>query len=171
LKHSHTQVARLVALGAYVFGLTLILGPVINLITTVLPVRVGDVTWRYGSLGMAAGYLNTPLLGLGLAIAVAIWQEDLAVLRALGIVATVAAVLLLPVMAMWTLDVLQMRELSEPEVRAGVLIGGVIQGAKYFGACAVLGLVGLGISRTVKGTRSASHSEDGPGSPGSLRGD
>ena len=171
MKHSHTQVARLVALGAYVFALTLVLGPMIDLISTVLPARVGDVTWRYGFLGLGAGYLNTPLLGFGLAIGVAIWQEDLAVLRALGVLATVGAVMLLPIMAVWALDVLQMRELREPEVRAGVLMGGVIQGTKYFGACVVLGLVGMGVSQTLKGKRPGSRSEDGPGSPSSLRGD
>ena len=169
MKHTRTEVPRWVALGAYVFAVTLVLGPAVDLISTVLPARLGDVGWRYGFLGLGAGYLNTPLLGLGIAIAVAIWQEDAALVRMLGILATVGAVALLPIMGTWVLDVLQMREIREEEVRAGVLMGGVIQGAKYLGACVTLGLAGAGLSRMAKGMRAHPRAQDGPGSPGSLR--
>jgi hypothetical protein len=151
-----------------VFALTLVLGPVVDLVTTVLPARFGDVSWRYGFLGLGAGYLHTPILGVGLAMAVAAWQEDVAVLRGLGLLATVVAVLLVPLMGVWALDVLQMRELREPDVRTSVLLGGVIQGAKYLGACVALGLVGPGVSRAAKGMKSQRRSM-GTGSPSSLR--
>jgi hypothetical protein len=171
VNQSQTQGPRWVALGAYVFALTLVLGPVIDLITTVLPARPGDVSWRYGFLGLGGGYLQTPLLGVGIAMAVAIWQEDVVLLRALGITATVGAVALLPIMGTWALDVMQMREMREPEVRGGVLMGGVIQGAKYLGACVALGLAGVGVSKKAKAMRSHVHAEDRSGSPGSLRRD
>jgi len=160
-----------VALGAYVLALSLVLGPLVDLVTTVLPARLGDVSWRYGFLGLAAGYLHTPLLGLGLATGVAIWQEDRRLLRVLGILATIGAAVLVLVMASWALDVLQMRELREPEARRGVLIGGLIQGAKYLGACVALGLAGAGVSRTLRGSHGTVRPAGRPGSPGSLRGD
>ena len=126
----------------------------------------GRLTRRLG-----AGYLQTPLLGVGIAMAVAIWQEDVALLSALGIMATVGAVALLPIMGTWALDVLQMREMREEEVRAGVLLGGVIQGAKYLGACVALGLAGVGVSKKAKAMRGHSRPEARSGSPGSLRRD
>jgi len=156
-----------VALGAYVLALSMILGPLVDLITTVLPVRLGDVTWRYGFAGLAAGYLLTPLLGYGLAVGVAIWQGDLRLLKVLGILALIAAGALIPVMGIWSLDVLAVREMREPDTRTGVLIGGVIQGLKYLGAALALGLAGTGVTRTVALRREAPASA--PGSPGSLR--
>ena len=171
MKHSHAHVSRWVALGAYVFALTLVLGPLVDLTTTVLPFRMADVNWRYGFVGLAAGYLHTPLLGFGLAVAVAIWQEDSGILRALGILGTMAAGALIPIMGIWALDLMQIRELREPEGRTAVLIGGAIQMAKYAGACLTLALVGIGISRTVKSQKASGRSAPAPGSPGSLRRD
>lgn len=171
MKHSHTDVSRWVALGAYVLALSLVLGPAVDLITTVLPPRLGDTTWRYGSLGLAAGYLATPLLGLGVAIAVAVWQEDLRLLKVLGILALIGAGALIPVMGTWGLDVLAVREMREPDARTGVLIGGVIQGAKYLLAFATLGLVGMGISQTLRSSRRSDGQKAAAGAPGSLRGD
>ena len=63
MKHSHEEISRWVALSAYLLALSMVLGPLVDLVTTVLPVRLGDVTWRYGFTGLAAGYLLTPLLG------------------------------------------------------------------------------------------------------------
>jgi hypothetical protein len=158
-----------VALAAYVLALSMILGPLVDLITTVLPARLGDVTWRYGFAGLAAGYLLTPLLGLALAIGVALWQEDLRLLRALGILALVAAGGLIPMLGMWGLDVLAVREMRDPDARSGVLVGGVIQGLKYLGALLALGLGGTGVTRTTGSLRGREAPTKAAGSPGSLR--
>lgn len=171
MKHTHARVSRSVALGAYVLAIALVLGPLVDLITTVLPVRLGDVTWRYGFVGLGAGYLHTPLLGVGLAMGVAIWQEDTRTLRTLGVLATIAAGVLIPVMGSWVLDVMEVRQLREPEARSGVLVGGVIQGAKYLAACVALALAGVGASRTARANRVGGRTGAATGAPGSLRGD
>jgi hypothetical protein len=116
--------------------------------TTAWPPRVGDLSWRYGFMGLAAGYLQTPLLGVVLATVVAYTQSHAAVLRVIGILCLLKAVALLPILALWPMDVLQMRDLRAPEVQQGVAIGGAIQEIKYLGACLVLGVLGFGAVRT-----------------------
>ncbi len=153
--------------GLYLFAAVLVLSPLIDLGTTVWPPRFGDLSWRYGFFGLAAGYVQTPLIGVVLAMAVAYWQGHAGSLRALGIVSLVVAVVLLPVLALWPMDVLQMRALRELEVQRGVLIGGVIQELKYLGACIVLGCLGLGSVGTSSDLGSAARRE----SPGILRRD
>ena len=50
--------------GLYLFGLALMVTAGIDLLTTVWPFRLDQAAWRYGFLGLAAGYLQTPTLGL-----------------------------------------------------------------------------------------------------------
>lgn len=134
--------------GLYLFAATLVTSPLVDLLTTAWPPRAGDLSWRYGFMGLAAGYLQTPLLGLVLAAAVAYWQGHAGALRALGAVSVAAAVILLPVLAFWPMDVMQMRALRQPEVQQGVAIGGAIQELKYVFAFVVLGALGTGALRT-----------------------
>ncbi|MGE0158097.1 MAG: hypothetical protein AB7T31_01725 [Gemmatimonadales bacterium] len=141
--------------GLYLFAAVLVTSPLIDLVSTAWPPRVTDLSWRYGFFGLAAGYLHTPMIGMVLAMAVAYLQEHVGALRALGVVCLVTAVLLLPVLALWPMDVLQMRDLRAPEVRRGVLIGGVIQEIKYVGACIVLALLGTGCLQLAAAPREA----------------
>ena len=149
--------------GLYLFAAVLVTSPLIDLISTTFPPRLSDLSWRYGFFGLAAGYLHTPTLGLVLALAVAYWQEQSGVLRGLGLLSVVVAVALLPVLALWPMDVLAMRDLRAPEVQRGVAIGGAIQELKYLGAFVVLGCLGLGCMRT------AFRPGSGHAEPGILR--
>ena len=153
--------------GLYLFAAVLVSSPIVDLVSTAWPPRFGDMSWRYGFFGLAAGYVHTPLMGVVLAMAVAYWQGHAGSLRALGIVSLVLALSLLPVLALWPMDVLQMRALREPEVQRGVLIGGVLQEIKYLGACIVMGCLGLGSLGTSKDLSDAARRE----SPGILRRD
>jgi hypothetical protein len=152
---SRTHLSSGAVLGLYVFAAVLIASPIIDLVSTAWPPRLTDLSWRYGFLGLAAGYLHTPIIGVVLAMAVAHVQDHVGTLRLLGILSLVVAVLLLPILALWPMDVLQMRDLRAPEVQRGVLIGGVIQEIKYVGACIVLGLLGMGCLQMAASPRSA----------------
>jgi hypothetical protein len=134
--------------GLYLLAASLILLPLVDLFTTAFPPRLSDIAWRYGFMGLAAGYLQTPLLGVALAGGVAYWEGHAGGLRLLGILSVAVAVLILPILALWPMDVMQMRALREPEVQQGVAIGGAIQELKYVGAFLVLALLGMGLIRT-----------------------
>lgn len=133
--------------GLYLFAVVLVTSPLIDLFSTAWPPRATDLSWRYGFFGLGAGYLHTPLIGVVLAMAVAYVEDHRGALRTLGILSLIVAVILLPVLALWPMDVLQMRDLRAPEVQRGVLIGGVIQEIKYVGACLVLALLGIGCTQ------------------------
>lgn len=147
----------------YLFALVLVVSPLIDLFSTAWPLRPGDLSWRYGFVGLGAGYLNTPILGVVLAAAIAVWQEHTALLRTLGVVSAVVAVVLLLVLGIWPLDFLQIRGLRPPEQRAGILTGGVIQEIKYVAACLVLALVALGARGTAKRSGGRKASPESPG--------
>jgi hypothetical protein len=143
--------------GLYVFAAMLVVLPLTDLFSTAWPPRLTDLSWRYGFMGLAAGYLQTPLLGLVIALAVGYWLGHAGVLRVLGVASVLLAVVLLGVMALWPMDVMQIRALREPEAQAGVAIGGAIQELKYAAAFLALGLLGFGAIRTAgeveRGTR------------------
>ncbi len=164
---NHSPVSPWAVRGLYLFALVLFASPLIDLVSTVWPLRASDLGWRYGFLGLAAGYLHTPILALVLAMGVAFWQGHAGTLRSLAILSTVAAIAFVPVMAMWTLDVVQMRGLRVEETQTGILVGGVIQEFKYLGACLVLACLGVGGVRTSKHLRASGPSRDD--APGILR--
>lgn len=164
---NRTAVSPWVTWGLYIFAITLIVSPLTDLTTTVWPFRFGDMGWRYGLLGLTAGYLHTPLLGLVLGMAVAYWQGHTGALRIGGILSLVGVAVLLLAMPMFAMDVLGMRAVRPEDTRAGILVGGVLQEVKYAGACVVLVCLGFGGTQTARRLDSSGSRE--AGAPGILR--
>lgn len=153
---NRSHVSPWVVRGLYLFALVLVLSPMADLVSTAWPPRPTDLGWRYGFLGLLGGYLHTPILGLVLAMLVAHWQDDAAVLRGLGVAMTIGAVAIMLALAMFALDVLQMRALRAADQRSAVLVGGVLQGLKYGTACLVLVALGYGALRSALHARGGS---------------
>ncbi|MGD2044764.1 MAG: hypothetical protein PVH96_00970 [Gemmatimonadota bacterium] len=164
-----SSVSPLVVLGLYVFAATLVLSPISDLATTVWPPRFTDLGWRYGFLGLMAGYLQTPVLGLVLGMATAYWQGQGRGVRISALLSLLGAVILILAMVTFALDVLAMRQVRPEDQRAGVLVGGMLQELKYFGAFLVLALLGLGGQRMAQRFREKAAHE--PSSPGIIRRD
>lgn len=136
--------------GLYGFAAILVVSPFADLLTTVWPLQPGELTWRYGFLGLAAGYLHTPMLGLTLALGTAYWSRNATVLRGLGYAMPAVAAVLVVVMGVFLLDVLQMKDLRAEDARTGVLVGAFLQEAKYATAGIVLIILGVGATKTAK---------------------
>ena len=141
------------ARGLYLFGLSFVLTAGIDLFTTVWPMRPTEIAWRYGFLGLGAGYLQTPTLGLLLIILAGIWENNVRLLRAAGIFCLGVALCLFLAMGIFGLDVIQMRQLRAEEAQASVLLGGFFQEVKYFVAAFVLAFLGHGALKTAKTAR------------------
>lgn len=148
--------------GIYLFGIAFMLTAAIDLFTTVWPLRPAEMTWRYGFLGLAAGYLQTPTLGLLMIALGAIWQRNAGLLQAVGVVCLVLAVAYVIVMGVFALDMLQVRQIRPPEAQAGILYGGIFQELKYFVAMCVFVLIGQGCLKTAKNS-AADWSMKAPG--------
>lgn len=141
--------------GIYLFGVAFMLTAAIDLFTTVWPMRPTEMTWRYGFLGLAAGYLQTPALGIVMIALAAIWQRNATLLRGVGVVCLATALMYLIIMGVFALDVLQVRQIRPPEAQAGVLYGGIFQEIKYGVAMCVYVLMGLGCLKTGKASASS----------------
>lgn len=146
----HDSISPWLARGMYVFGLAFMVTAGIDLFTTVWPVRPGDMAWRYGFLGLSAGYLQTPTLGLLLILLTAWWQGNTVLVKVVGIVCLVAAFALVPATGLFALDVLAMRDLRAAEMQSAVMAGGAFQGVKYGLGTVVLGCMGIGALASAK---------------------
>jgi len=131
--------------GVYLFGFALVLHAVIDLSTTVWPLRVTEITWRYGFLGLGAGYLQTPTLGLLLIAATALWTGNLTLARMIGTLFLVVSAGLIAAVGLFMLDVVQVRQLRPAEAQAAVLYGGLLQAVKYVLASVIVAAMGFGL--------------------------
>ncbi len=145
---SPDDVSRWLIRAAYLFGFALMFTAAFDLLSTVWPFRFGDLTWRYGFLGLGAGYLQSPAMGVVLLIGVGIWDRHPTMVRIAAVISLIAAVAIVGAMGVFALDALQVRPMTPPESQQSVLVGLVVQEIKYGIAALVYGLTGLGAMRT-----------------------
>ena len=105
------------AWSAYPLAALLIAAPLLDLVTTILPFRVGEPTWRYGSAGLLATALLTPILGGLLAGVAAAVLGHRRVQWVLTSVSAFLSIAILSALAMFILDALQVRASVIPEVK------------------------------------------------------
>lgn len=85
----------------------------LDFVMNVWPLRPGDVSWRYGAIGLAGGFLLTPLLGLVILLAASRYFGHQGVRRLTLILSAALAALLLLASLSFVLDALQMRRAVE----------------------------------------------------------
>jgi hypothetical protein len=100
---------RRVVAALYPVAALLILAPVVDLAGAVLPPRLAEVTWRFGTFGLFANALLTPVLGLTLLVIATILQGRRGATRVLAVVLALLAVLLLIGTVLFALDFVQLR--------------------------------------------------------------
>lgn len=130
--------------GLYLLALLMAISPLVEYVTTIWPMRPGDLVWRYGALGLGAGHLPNVTVGLAALLGIAYWRGHRAVFYAVALASAAGAVLILPAMAMFALDVLEFRALREEQLRGAVLISGVLQELKYLVTALAMGCMGIG---------------------------
>ena len=100
---------RRIALPAYLVAFLVFLFPLLDTALSVWPPQTGDVAWRFGAAGFFSRALMTPLLGVLIAFAVALYLDQRRVLRVIAVASAVAVVMIIGVMGMFMLDALEMR--------------------------------------------------------------
>ena len=144
----------------YFVAFLLVVTPLMDLVANVYPLSPGDFRWRYGAGGLLSGFLMTPLLGATLGIAAAAVREHRLALRVQGILAVVAAVLLLVVAALFALDALQLRREAAADIasqfdiailKAELKHGSVIIALLWLGVAAIRSSGRLGSRREGRG--------------------
>jgi hypothetical protein len=128
----------------------LILVPLVDLTLRVYPPQFGSLQWRFVTVGMMLGNFGTMLLGLGLLGLVATINGHRGMLRAIGYISLALAAMTLAVLALFTLDAVQMRTLANANAKRAYLLsstGAVFAG--LFGAWTLfaIGRGALAVSR------------------------
>jgi hypothetical protein len=100
---------RRIALPAYLVAFLIFLFPLLDTAMSVWPPQPGEVAWRFGAAGFFSRALMTPMLGVLIAFAVALYLDHRRVLRVIALASAVTAVAIVVVMGMFMLDALEMR--------------------------------------------------------------
>ena len=129
---------------AYFILFTLVLWPVTDFLSTVLPLQIGRVEWRYGSLGIMAVYVTTPIMGIGLAMVLAFFLRHRRVLQVLSLVCFAGAVFLILSILALGLAMTQFWGLATPEGVPSLRVGGLLAVAKHFSAFIAVSLLAVG---------------------------
>ncbi len=126
MTHSRPRVSRWAIRGLYFFTFIVIFWPGADLITNVWPLQPGNLQWRYGFMGLLAGFPHTPILGLALAMSLAYAMKHDRTLRMLSAINLIGAAGLLAVLLFFPLDVVQLESAVPteglPSFQAGSLI-------------------------------------------------
>jgi hypothetical protein len=99
--------------------------PMVDFVTSIVPYLPGSSKWRFASSALFAGFLLTPLLGMALAMIVAGLMNHRFVLRWIGILSFLVAVVLVGLCALLALDIIELRATAESEVRNAIVLSGV----------------------------------------------
>ena len=156
---------KAVAWPTYCVAFLLIAIPVLDYVTNVWPLQTGEVRWRYGSIGILAGFLLTPLMGVLFALVAGAVLNHRVLLRILAVVSMVVAGLLLACIGLFTLDALQVRATVPLESRPAFDVGAIKAAVKCFAGAAAFAWIGWA---GIRFPRSSERGRTGKGAPDEL---
>lgn len=135
---------------AHAVAVLLVVFPLIDLVVNVWPPRIGELRWRYGTTGLLSGFLLTSLLGLLVMAVTANIAGQRRLLRVLGWVGWIGGLVLLAAIALFSLDVLQLRSAVPPAAKGVFAIGAVKAAVKLVIMAGWLVLFGRGALRAAR---------------------
>jgi hypothetical protein len=145
-----TRPSNIAVAGFYFFMFVLVFWPVVDWLSSIWPLQFGNLQWRYGSMGLMAAYLHTPILALFLAAFFGFLMDHRLTLRLVSVVSLLTALVLVVVLILFPLDVIQLRGGVAEEQRASFLAGAVLAELKHFTALISLLLLSVGGWKTAK---------------------
>lgn len=143
----------------YLLAIGLIVIPFLDFATSILPLSPTDIRWRFTTTALFAGFLFTPLLAIGLVILLATLTGDRVVLRVLAIFNLVVATVLLGLLALFLLDVVQLRHDTVGELERQPFDMSALRALVKYGftitVLTALGVIGFKVSRAKKSSRDS----------------
>jgi hypothetical protein len=125
----------------YPISFLLILVPLMDLTLRAMPPQFGSLQWRFGTVGLLLGNFGTILLGTALVGFVAAIAGDRRMLRVIGYLAMLLAVLTIAMLVLFVLDALQMRQLANANYKRVVLLSAA--GAMFAGLLGTVALIAI----------------------------
>ncbi len=144
---------------AYCVGALLIVVSLFDYAVGVWPFAPNQIEWRYGAVGLLAGYTLTPLLGgLILSVAAATAGHRVA-LRGLGIWHLVVALGLVLLIGSFSLDALQVRRDTDAQSRLVTEVGSARAAVKLLLTAIGAAWLGIAALRQARGPVAAADEE------------
>lgn len=104
----------------YLLAFLLVALPLFDAATGVWPLRLSDERWRFGAVGTLSNITLVPLLGLFLAIGIAILADHRRVRRLVGWICAIFAVAMAAFAVLFILDFFQTRTLVRPQFQGAM---------------------------------------------------
>ena len=123
----------------YPAAFLLVLVPLADITLRSFGTEAGSLQWRFGTVGLLFGNLGTVVLGLTLAGFLAAVAGQRGLLRGIGMVAILLAIILAALLVLFGLDAIQIRRLVAIQMRRGILISSV--GAAFAAVMAMIALL------------------------------
>lgn len=142
---------KLLAAPVYSMALLMIATPLGETLMVALPIRVSQVGWRFGTTGLLSRALMTPLLGVLLALGIALLLEHRAMLRVLMVLSSVGAFVLAGMIGLFLMDGVQMRVQVPMESRSAFDFATLSSALKHGAAVIVLGIFAWSARRGGRG--------------------
>lgn len=134
----------------YLTAFLLVAVSMIDFTSAVWPIRLADADWRYGAVGLFAGFMLTPLLGCLIGVGFAVLRGHRTTGRVLSLVILALTTLMAVALVSFSLDALQMRRETAPESQGLFAVGVIRAAVKHVAAVVAFGLIGLGGLRAIK---------------------
>lgn len=134
----------------YFVAFLLVATPVMDFATSIVPVRVDDIEWRFASVGLLSGFLLTPLLGIILAMAVANVAVHWRFQRVMALLNLTVTAVFGILLILFLLDIFQLKNAVQPdaaEAFSSAATKAVIKHVSFVIALGVLGWSGFRMSR------------------------
>ncbi|MGH7517755.1 MAG: hypothetical protein ACREOC_09830 [Gemmatimonadales bacterium] len=91
-------------------ALLLIASPLADLVAALLPMRPGEVSWRFGAYGLLTNSLVSPILGLAIILVLSGFRQRRGATAITAAVSALLALFLIGGFALFVLDYLQLRQ-------------------------------------------------------------
>lgn len=127
----------------YVLAFLLVATPALDFVTSIVPLRVSDIEWRFASVGLLSGFLLTPLLGVGLAMGVAAYASHQRFQRIMAIANLVIAACFVALLLFFLLDIFQLRNVVQAEAQQAFESAASKAVVKHLTFVVALGFMGL----------------------------
>ncbi|MEO8199579.1 MAG: hypothetical protein ABI679_03565 [Gemmatimonadota bacterium] len=128
----------------YFIAFGLILLPLLDFVSSVLPLEPYNLRWRFGTVALFSGFLFTPILGMVLVCMVATFAEHRVMQRVVAVVNLIGTVLLIILMVLFALDVVQLRLEIGPQDKLAYDMSAIRATVKYL--FTIVSLIWLGIA-------------------------
>jgi hypothetical protein len=130
-----------IAAPLYAFAALLVAIPALDFVQSVGMPQLGNLQWRFATVGLLSSVLLTPLLGVVIAMSVASLRGHVVAMRLLALASAIAAGALVVLVAGFLLDVFQLRSGVPEAGRAGFRTASMKAVTKHLAVALILGFL------------------------------